>query len=485
MNSVIRRCALIVCAALQWSPCAAAAAEELVFAGSAVDPAARRFRLDPGVAVDAGAVDTVDPERLAATLAELLRVPSASCREGPIAEAARDLLLRAAGSPGAEVRIDDVAALAVALPDDRRAELYCNRGTLAPQSGNVIAYIPGDPARPAWNLSFHLDTNQLVYEGIRREGDLFLPPPGSPLGGDDKAGLAIIAEVLSIVRERGIAHGDIRVVGLVAEEDSAAGAQLVAGEAFRGDVVVSVDGGDPEEIGRAAPTMYKGWVTVRTRTSHPAEIHARKTVSACAVGARFLHEAGFRPKGHPPGHRDVVLHSYFTSCGTDSGRMTPKAEPVADYQYNSISPFWTAAWQMRNLEGAPAARAMVDGIAATLQRVCDEAARDRTPVRCDIAGHKVPELIGYVVAEDAPALRFLDAGYRRTGAAAPQVTAEQFGGFNGNYIKERFGEEMLLLGTGGDQAHTNEETVSVRGMARVARGLLAAMQDSWRYILVP
>jgi len=126
---------------------------------------------------------------------------------------------------------------------------------------------------------------------------------------------------------------------------------------------------------------------------------------------------------------------------------------------------------------------MADGIAATLRRVCADAGAGRTAVTCAIAGDQVPELVGYVVPPDAPALRLLATGYRRTGPAAPRVTAEQFGGFNGNYINQRFGEEMLLLGTGGDQAHTNEETLSVPGMARVARGLLAAMQESWRYVL--
>lgn len=462
----------------------AGAGDLLEFPASSVDPEVRRFRLDPSRSADAEAAAAVDAERLARTLAELLPVPALSCREQAIAAAAQRLLT-GLNIDGSRVSLDDVPARAAALPAERQAGVFCNRGSTAPESGNVIAMFPGDPRLPVWNLSFHLDTNQLKFEGIRREGDRFLPPAGSPLGADDKAGLAIIAEVLTVIRDRGIAHGDILVVGLVAEEDTAAGAVLIDGAAMRGDIVVSVDGGDPEEIGRAAPTMYSGYVTVRTETSHPSEIHNRKSVSACAVGAQFLRAAGFRPGGRPPGHRDVVLHSYFNSCGIDGGRLTPKGEPIADYQYNTISPFWTAAWQMRNLEGAAAAQQMVDGIAATLQRVCDAAAAGRTPVSCAISGHEKPKLTGYVVPETGPALQLLRAGYARTGTTPPRVTAEQFGGFNGNYINERFGEEMLLLGTGGDQAHTNEETVSIAGMARVARGLLAAMQESWRYLREP
>jgi di/tripeptidase len=100
-----------------------------------------------------------------------------------------------------------------------------------------------------------------------------------------------------------------------------------------------------------------------------------------------------------------------------------------------------------------------------------------------MAGTDKPGLTGYVVDENAPALRLLATGYRNAGNT-PKVTARQFGGFNGNYIKERFGLEMLLVGTGGDQAHTNQETVSVQGMATVARSMLASMLESWRYYRV-
>ncbi|MBI2970507.1 MAG: M20/M25/M40 family metallo-hydrolase, partial [Gammaproteobacteria bacterium] len=415
------------------------------------------------------------------TLMHLLAVPSSSCREGAIARETRALLEDAGGSMGIQVQIDDVPGRALALDPGERAELFCDRGQTAPQSGNVIAFLPGDPLLPSWNLSFHLDTNQIRFDGMRRDGDRIRPASGTPLGADDKAGLAIIVEVLRVVAERQLAHGDIRIVGLVAEEDTAAGAQLVDGVAFRGDIVVSIDGGDPAEIGRAAPTTFQGFITVQTETSHPAQIHDRKSVSACAVGARILHEAGFRPEGFPPGHPNVVLHSYFTSCGVDAGGHTQKGHPAADFQYNTISPFWTAAWQMRSLEGPEAALSMAAEIRDTVDAVCARAAEGRMPVRCEITGTERPGLTGYVVAADAPALDLLGRGFVLAGGGPVVSTARQFGGFNGNYIKSRFDEEMIIIGTGGDQAHTNQETVSIAGMVRVARGTLAAMLLSYRY----
>lgn len=466
--------------------CAAAStfawSADLTFASNAVHSEPRSYRLDPARGAALDPVGSIDPERIASTLMTLLQLPSQSCRERAMAEGAQALLRDIGQSEGIQVRLDDLPQRAAALGPELRAEIYCNSGQTAPESGNVIAYLPGNPALPSWNLSFHLDTNQTRFDGMRRDGDLIRPAPGTPLGADDKAGLAIIAELLYAIRDHHLSHGDIRVVGVVAEEDTAAGAQLIDGTAFQGDIVVSIDGTDPNEIGRAAPTMYTGSLAVRTQTSHPADVHKKKTVSACAVGAHILHEAGFHPSGRPPAHPDVVLHAYFTSCGVDEGGRTPKGEPIAAYRYNSISPFWTAAWQLRSLEGPDRARSMVGEISATVDRICAEAARDRTPVRCEMTGTKRADLVGYVVPEGAPAVQLLGMGFVQARSGSVKVTARQFGGFNGNYIKERFGQEMLLLGTGADQIHTNEETVSVQGMARVARGLLSAMLLSYRYV---
>ncbi len=441
------------------------------------------YGLDTARVPDPALLQQVDAERMAAELMELLALPSRSCREGALVASARSRLESVGAPLGIKVRVDDLVVRHKALPEAERRDLSCDQGETPPESGNLLAVVPGNPELPSWNVSFHLDTNQIKFEGMYRDGDIIRAAPGTPLGGDDKAGLALTLELLRVISAIRVEHGPIYIVGMVAEEDSAVGARLIEAESMAGDIIVSLDGGDPTEIAHAAPTSYRGFITIRTQTSHPASIHDKKSVSACAVGAQFLTRAGFRPEGFPPDHPNVILHSYFTSCGVDGGRVTPKGEPIADYQYNSISPYWTAAWQMRNLEGPEAAAKMAAGLRTVLDQVCSVAAQDRTPVQCEITGTDTPGLTGYVVDEKAPSVQLLSAGYRMAGNP-PRITARQFGGFNGNHIKERFGLEMLLVGTGGDQAHTNQETVSVQGMATVARSMLASMLESWRYLRV-
>ncbi len=460
------------------------AENKLVFPASKIEKQTRNYLLDSSIKTNDAALKLVKPEYLADTLLSLLAEPSKSCQETATTNKAREILLQVASPLAIKVSIDDLPKQLAQMSSEKRKALSCNSGKTAPESGNLIAFIPGNIAAPSWNLSFHLDTNQLSFEGIKLDGDTISPAANTPLGADDKAGIAIVAEVLRIIAENKIEHGDIRIVGLVAEEDSAVGAELIEAEAFKGDILVSIDGTDPDEIGRAAPAMYNGYITVSSQTSHPAEVDSKQSVSACAVGSQILHEAGFRADAHPPGHPNVVLHSYFISCGINKRKLTAKGEPVADYQYNTISPFWSAAWQMRNLEGNEAAQKMVLDLEKTVHRICAEAGRNRTKLKCDITGVNEAKLSGYIVAEESASIQLLKTGFERTGDDVVRITAKQFGGFNGNLIKARFDEEMVIVGTGADQIHTNEETISVAGMTRVARGLLASMLESYRYRVV-
>lgn len=476
----IRFSAVVFMFGLSFTGSARGVGETLVFDTTGSDAGRREYRVDPQRVADASVPPQVDPERMATELLDLLALPSRSCQEAGYVLEARRRLESVGASLGVQVRVDDLVTRYRSLGDDERLDLACNNGKTPPEIGNLVATVPGNPELPSWHLSVHMDTNQLKFDGMHRDGDLIRPAAGTPLGADDKAGMAIILEILRVIAASGVEHGPIHLSGMVAEEDGAAGARLIDAESMAGDIVLSIDGGDPTEVAHAAPTSYGGHITVRTHTSHPAAIDEKHSVSACAVGADFMHRAGFRPDGHPPGHANVILHAYFVSCGIDQGRLTDKGHPAADFQYNTISPYWTAAWQLRSLEGPGAAAELVAGLRATLDQVCRDAAQGRTPVLCEIQGTGKPHLTGYVVSDDAPSVRLLAAGFNQAGNP-PRRNTQQFGGFNGNYIKERFGKEMVLVGTGGDQAHTNQETVSISGMAVVARSVLAAMLESWRY----
>lgn len=93
--------------------------------------------------------------------------------------------------------------------------------------GNLIAHFQGNTAgaRPLL-LSAHMDT-VVPGEGIVPilEGDILRTDGKTVLGGDDKSGVAIICEVLRIVKENQLPSTDIDVVFTICEEAGLIGAK--------------------------------------------------------------------------------------------------------------------------------------------------------------------------------------------------------------------------------------------------------------------
>src|SRR3970040_1993282 len=74
-------------------------------------------------------------------------------------------------------------------------------------TGNVVATFPGTKPGEPILLSAHMDT-VVPGRGIKpiREADRIRTDGTTILGGDDKSGIAIILEVLRVLKERKILH---------------------------------------------------------------------------------------------------------------------------------------------------------------------------------------------------------------------------------------------------------------------------------------
>jgi len=138
------------------------------------------------------------------TFTELVRIDSLSREEGEIAER----LVRELKSLDAVVRIDDAGT------------------RVGGNTGNVIAAIPGTKAAEPVLLSAHMDT-VVPGRGIKPivESDRIRSDGTTILGGDDKSGLAIILEVLTVLKERKLPHPPVEVVFTICEEAGLVGAK--------------------------------------------------------------------------------------------------------------------------------------------------------------------------------------------------------------------------------------------------------------------
>jgi tripeptide aminopeptidase len=149
----------------------------------------------------------INQERLKNFLIELIKIDSLSRKERDVAMR----LKREMEELGATVSIDDAGE------------------KVGGNVGNLIAHFSGNvqKSQPLL-LSAHMDT-VVPGEGIVPilDGDILHTDGRTVLGGDDKSGVAIICEVLRVVKENRLPFSDIDVVFTICEEAGLIGAKCL------------------------------------------------------------------------------------------------------------------------------------------------------------------------------------------------------------------------------------------------------------------
>lgn len=152
---------------------------------------------------------------------------------------------------------------------------------------NVIAKLSGD-GEPVL-LSAHLDTVE-PGRGIRPEldGDVLRSDGTTILGGDCKAGLAIVLEALTSVLESGASHLPVEVAFTRAEEGGLVGVHHLEFQQLSAKRGVVFDGEGPvNRISVAAPSQNVVTANIRGRAAH-AGVEPEKGISAILIAAEIL-----------------------------------------------------------------------------------------------------------------------------------------------------------------------------------------------------
>ncbi|MCY4365355.1 MAG: M20/M25/M40 family metallo-hydrolase [Chloroflexi bacterium] len=153
--------------------------------------------------------------------------------------------------------------------------------------GNVIAHLDGT-GEPAI-LSAHLDTVE-PGRGIRPrlDGDVLRSDGTTILGGDCKAGVAIVLEALSSVVESNSPHLPVEVIFSRAEEGGLNGARNLDFSLISATRGVVFDGeGAVNRMTAAAPAQNVVKAEITGRASH-AGLEPEKGLSALVVAAHIL-----------------------------------------------------------------------------------------------------------------------------------------------------------------------------------------------------
>jgi tripeptide aminopeptidase len=310
--------------------------------------------------------------------------------------------------------------------------------------GNLIARIPARESKAAAViLSAHGDTVkpgrgiEPVMDGgvIRSDGETIL-------GADDKAG---IAQIIEAVRTAS-AHPAVEIVVTLGEEVGLAGAKNLDLSLLTARRAFVVDGEHLNEVVIGGPTHVNFDVTVIGKAAH-AGMEPEKGISAIRVAAAAI---GRMPEGR-------IDHETTANLGIIEGGLIR----------NGVPERVRITGECRSLDHAKALRQ-----AATMRAAFETAAADAG------ATVHIDEEIEYEamsVPEDSDLVRAAKEAIR--GSGLDPVAKRVTGGTDALVLCNR-GLDAVVLGYGGKQAHSTDESIDVADLqkgAEIIRRLLESL----------
>ncbi len=308
--------------------------------------------------------------------------------------------------------------------------------------GNIYARLQGDPKLPPFFLCAHMDTvnpasgvRVILQEGVfRSEGSTIL-------GGDDKAGIVAILEMLELLRRQKVARGDVELLLTVGEEQGLLGSKHFDCSRFRAKFGYVLDSsGRPGTMIVAAPAQNLLDVIIKGKAAH-AGIEPERGINAIQVAGQALARLSL-------GRIDTE-----TTCNMgviQGGKAT-----------NIIPDSCFIQGEVRSLDREKMDQ-LTSQIVGEFTRVA-EAAGAKCEIRVTFQYpefHLDQDLPVFKVAALAAAKAGLDVGYETSG-----------GGSDANIIND-FGIPTANLGIGMQQVHTTEEFLLLSDLVADARWLL-------------
>ncbi len=337
---------------------------------------------------------------------------------------------------GAEVWVDDAGA------------------KVGGTTGNVLARVRGSAPVPPLLLSAHMDT-VIPGEGVKPvvDGDVIRSDGTTVLGGDDKSGCAIICEVLRVLRDDAVTHGDVEVAFTICEEVGLLGAKHldVSGLTARTGLVLDSDA--PGYLFTKAPASNHLTFDVHGLEAH-AGMAPERGINAIQVAGEGL--AAMR-LGRID---DETTANIGIVSGGGAVNVVPKHVRL-EGEARSHDETKLAA-QCRHMQEALEAAAarhtiVVDGR--------DVRARVETVIERSYAAMNVPDA--------APIVQLVLRAAQALGHSVE--SAPMGGGCDANVLNGR-GFQVANLGTGMRDIHTVKEWLRVGDMVRTAEVIVEMLR---------
>ena len=355
----------------------------------------------------------IQSDRLLNTFLALVGIDSPSGEEGRIAE----YLVRQFKQMGLDAEVDCI--------------------------GNVIARMDGlgEPLL----LNAHMDNvtpckgvKPVVAEGVVRSDGTTV------LGGDDKAGVAVILETLRVVIEQGLPHPPLEVVITVQEEVGLRGAKALDMGKLRAKLGIGLDGGNERgAIIIAAPSQNYLSAVIHGRASH-AGACPEDGISAIVTASEAITQMQLgRIDSETTANIGTIHGGRATNIIPDRVELRGEARSRNEDKLSSQT------------------NAMADAL---------RSAASKYGGSVDVEVERA--YTGYALTESDRIVRLVSLAMRSLGLEPKLVTAGA--GFDANVFNAG-GIQVVNVSVGEDRVHTAEERVALSDMVCGAELVLACL----------
>ena len=328
--------------------------------------------------------------------------------------------------------------------------------TTGSDANNLVIHFKGNlPGEPIF-FNCHLDTVE-PSRGVKvlREGTRFSSAGDTVLGGDDKAGIAILIESIRAIREEGLSHLSFDLVFTTCEEIGLRGAKALDLSLLRAREGYALDSSGVDLLIIGAPAANHFHFTVTGAAAH-AGLHPERGINAIQLAARCLADL-------PLGRLD---EESTANIGRITGGTATNIIPervLVEGEVRSHSPEKLAAFSQQ--------------IKDTIQAAIDH----WSPGPGAQLGAGVRPRLDFQLAQEYPAMhldRTASVLRRVDKAAAPlqrEIRYERAGGGSDANIFNGKGLATAIIGIGMDHVHSTEETIDLQDMKRTAELVFALL----------
>lgn len=317
------------------------------------------------------------------------------------------------------------------------------------KAGNLYTYLKGnDKKTEPILLNAHIDTvthDKRIRPRITSDG--YITSHGDTiLGADNKAGVAVIVEILRIIKEDKLSHGGIQAIFTVQEETGLHGSSQIKKKDIKAKIGFVLDGGDVDIIHHKAPCQYNIIAEIFGKAAH-AGVRPEEGINAIQVASDAISRMKL-------GRIDIETTANIGLI--EGGRATNIVPDKVFIRGEARS------HNMKKL------KAQINHMKECLSSACSYSF-----AKLKIKSDKVYDL--FHIGEEDHIVKIVKKSLQDI-KLEPKLVAT--GGGSDANVFNALGVKSLILGVGADRIHTNFERIKIDDLHNAAKFLLRIIKNN-------